>query len=181
VLGRAFHDDPLIAFLLPDETSRAAKAPALFSLLFRLGFPHGGCDLTSGAEAAALWRPPGAWHIPAWQYVTNGAAFLGLFGLAGARRVTWAMDLIEARHPKAPHWYLQAVGADPAKQGLGYGGLVIRRRLALADAAGLPCYLESSKASNVPIYRRLGFEVTGEIAIPGGPVLWPMWREPGAG
>ena len=24
---------------------------------------------------------------------------------------------------------------------------------------------------------RAGFEVTGEINIPGGPTLWPMWRK----
>lgn len=181
VLGRAFHDDPLISFLLPDGAARASKGPRLFRLLFKLGLPHGGCDMTSGAEAAALWRPPGAWHIPAWQYLTNGAEFLGLFGLAGARRVTSAMDYIEARHPKTPHWYLQAIGTDPDKQGKGYGGVVIRRHLAIADEAGNGCYLESSKASNIPIYESFGFKVTGEITLPGGPTVWPMWRDPNAG
>jgi GNAT superfamily N-acetyltransferase len=178
VLGRAFHDDPLISFMLPDEASRAVKAPRLFKLLFKLGLPHGGCDVTAGLEAAALWRPPGAWHIPTWAYLANAGEFLGLFGLAGARRVTATMDLVEARHPKAPHWYLQAIGTDPSKQGLGYGGVAIRRRLAIADEAGMACYLESSKASNVPIYQSFGFRTTGEIVIPDGPTLWPMWREP---
>jgi ribosomal protein S18 acetylase RimI-like enzyme len=180
VLGRAFHDDPLISFMLPDEASRAEKGPRLFGLLFKLGFPHGGCDVSGGYEAAALWRPPGAWHIPAWQYVANGAEFLGLFGLAGARRVTASMDLIEARHPKAPHWYLQAIGTEPGKQGMGYGGLLMRHRLAVADAAQAPCYLESSKDTNIPIYQSFGFQVTGEIVLPEGPTLWPMWREPRA-
>ncbi len=38
----------------------------------------------------------------------------------------------------------------------------------------------SSKASNIPIYASFGFEVTGEIALPGGPTLYPMWRKPRA-
>ncbi|HXQ17163.1 MAG TPA: GNAT family N-acetyltransferase [Caulobacteraceae bacterium] len=176
-LAKAFFDDPLICYLLKDEASRPAKMPKLFKLLFKLGLPHHACDVTSGYEAVALWRPPSAWHIPYWQYLTNGAAFLDVFGFGGARHVTWVMDVIEKRHPHDPHYYLQAIGTDPAKQGKGFGGVVIRRHLAVADAAGMPCYLESSKETNIPIYKSFGFEVTGEISFPNGPTIWPMWRK----
>jgi len=176
-MAKAFFDDPLICFLLKDEASRPAKMPKLFKLLFKLGLPHDACDVTSDYEAVALWRPPGAWHIPYWQYLTNGAAFLDVFGFGGARHVTWVMDVIEKRHPHEPHYYLQALGTDTAKQGKGFGGVVIRRHIAVADAAGMPCYLESSKDTNIPIYKSFGFEVTGEIALPNGPTIWPMWRK----
>lgn len=176
-LARAFLDDPLTSFLLADEGARAAKLPRLFKLLFRLGLPHGGCDVTGGYEAVALWRPPNQWEIPWWQYVINAGEFLGLFGVGGAGRVFEAMDVIEKRHPHEPHWYLQALGTDPAKQGKGYGGVVIRRQLAVADTASLPAYLESSKTSNIPIYQNFGFELTGEIDLPDGPTLYPMWRK----
>ena len=176
-LGRAFFDDPLICFILKDEATRPNRMPRLFKLLFKLGLPYEACDVTAGYESVALWRPPGEWEIPWWQYITNGVEFLSLFGLGGARHVTWVMDIIEKRHPHEPHWYLQAIGTDPAKQGKGFGGVVIRRQLATADAAGLPAYLESSKETNIPIYQSFGFEVTGEIKLPDGPTLWPMWRK----
>ena len=176
-LGRAFFDDPLICFILKDEAARPDRMPRLFKLLFKLGLPYGACDVTAGYESVALWRPPGEWEIPWWQYIINGVDFLSLFGLQGARHVTWVMDIIEKRHPHEPHWYLQAIGTDPAKQGKGFGGVVIRRQLATADAAGLPAYLESSKETNIPIYQSFGFEVTGEIKLPDGPTLWPMWRK----
>jgi ribosomal protein S18 acetylase RimI-like enzyme len=176
-LARAFSDDPLICFLLRDPATREARMPRLFRLLFKLGLPYGACDVTSGCEAAALWRPPGQWEIPWWQYVTNGVDFVGVFGLGGAGHVVQVMDVIEKRHPHEPHWYLQAIGTDTARQGKGYGGVVIRRQLASADASGLPAYLESSKETNIPIYQSFGFELTGEIKLPGGPTLWPMWRK----
>jgi GNAT superfamily N-acetyltransferase len=176
-LARAFHDDPLICHLLRDAARRPVTMPKLFKVLFNLGLPHGACDVTSGYEAVALWRPPGAWHIPFHQYITHGAAFIDVFGFGGALQVIVTMDLIEKRHPQEPHWYLQVLGTDPARQGKGYGGVAIRRQLALADAAGKPCYLESSKDSNIPIYQNFGFEVTGEIALPNGPTIWPMWRK----
>ena len=46
------------------------------------------------------------------------------------------------------------------------------------DATGLPTYLESSNERNVALYAGHGFEVTGEVAIPSGPRIRPMWREP---
>jgi GNAT superfamily N-acetyltransferase len=180
-MARAFFDDPLLCFILDDEATRAAKMPRLFKLLFKLGLPYGACDVTGGYEAAALWRPPNQWSIPLWQYITNGAEFLGVFGIQGAARVMGIMDFIETHHPREPHWYLQAIGTDPAKQGKGFGGVIIRRQLARADAAGQPAYLESSKETNIPIYQNFGFEVTGEVTLPGGPTIWPMWRAPRSG
>jgi ribosomal protein S18 acetylase RimI-like enzyme len=174
-LARAFHDDPLTAYLFPNAASRPAKLPRMFRVIFKLGLPYGGCLVTSGYEAAALWRPPGKWEIPWWQYITNAGAFIDVFG-ADVRRAMGAMAIIEKNHPHAPHWYLQVLGTDTAKQGKGYAGLVMRHQLAIADAHGLPAHLESSKESNIPIYASYGFEVTGEIVIPGGPTLWPMWR-----
>jgi hypothetical protein len=50
------------------------------------------------------------------------------------------------------------------------------------DAEGSPAYLESSTERNRDLYLRHGFEVTRELPLPeGGPTMWLMWREPGAG
>jgi len=175
-LARAFYDDPLTSHFFPDEKKRVAKLPPMFKLLFKLGLPHGACYVTSGYETVALWRPPGQWHLPFWQYITNGPAMLSIFG-GGALNIIATMDRIEKLHPQAPHWYLQTIGTDPHLQGKGFASLIMRRQLDVADAAGTPCYLESSKDTNIPVYRSFGFEVTGEIKIPDGPTLWPMWRK----
>lgn len=177
MLARAFFDDPLTSYFIPDETGRDRKLARMFRLLLRLAAPFNSCHVTSGNEAAAIWRPPGEWHLPFWVYVTNAPDLLAIFG-AGALRVMSSMDIIEKRHPSKPHWYLQTIGTEPAKQGKGFGGIVLRHQLARADATGAACYLESSKPSNVPIYKNFGFDVTGEIKLPDGPTLWPMWRNP---
>ena len=52
----------------------------------------------------------------------------------------------------------------------------MRRQLAIADHKNMPAYLESSKERNIPVYQRFGFQVTGEIKLPGEPTLYPMWR-----
>jgi GNAT superfamily N-acetyltransferase len=175
-MARAFLEDPFVSYLVPGHDRRAGKLPAMFALLYRLARRYNACDVTANVESAAIWRPPGAWHIPLWQYVTNGPQLLGIFG-GNTLRALAAMDTMERRHPREPHWYLQAIGTDPAFQGRGYGGVLLRHRLSLIDAAGLPAYLEASKEANVPLYANFGFILTGEIAIRNGPILYPMWRE----
>ncbi len=175
-LARAFHDDPMILHLLTNETTRAANLPRLFKLFLKVGMPHGACCVTSGYEAVAIWLPPEKWHIPFWKYLVNGPQFLGVFG-TDAFRAMAVMDQVEKVHPREPHWYLQTIGTDPDKQGKGYGSVVMRRQLAIADDQMLPAYLESSKEKNIPIYATFGFEVTGEIKIKNGPILYPMWRK----
>jgi len=176
-LARAFRDDPLMLHLLRNEAARPKTMPRLFRLLLKLGLPHGACYVTSGYEAATLWRPPNGWHVHVSDYILNAPEMLSIFG-GGVFTVMRTMDTIEKVHPKRPHWYLQVVGTDPAHQGKGFASLIMRDQLARADAAHMPCYLESSKESNIPIYKAFGFAVTGEIKIPSGPTLWPMWREP---
>lgn len=175
-LARAFFDDPVMMFMLPDAGERRAKMPRIFRLLFKLALPHGVCHVTEGYESATLWRPPGKWHMSMWDYLANGPELLGIFA-SNLFTVLGTMDRIEKVHPKREHYYLQTIGTDPAKQGKGFASAIMRRQLAASDAAGLPCYLESSKDTNIPIYRSFGFETTGEIRIPDGPTLWPMWRE----
>ncbi len=176
-LGRAFYTDPVFAFLVPDESARLKKLESIMGLFFKLGLPHGACYTTANYESITLWRPPNEWDVPFWVYITNGPRLLATFG-AGVFRALSIVDMMEKVHPHEPHWYLQTIGTDPAFQGKGYGGVIMRHTLATADAAHMPCYLESSKDTNIPIYRSFGFELTGEIQIPNGPKIWPMWRKP---
>jgi predicted GNAT family N-acyltransferase len=86
--------------------------------------------------------------------------------------------LMEEAHPEEPHWYLMVIGSDPTVRGAGFGQVLMRSRLDRCDAEHAPAYLEASEMSLVPYYHRFGFEQIGEIAIPGGPTMIPMWRAP---
>jgi GNAT superfamily N-acetyltransferase len=87
---------------------------------------------------------------------------------------------MEACHPHEPlHWYLFIIGSEQAAQGRGLGSALLSHMLHRIDSGGVPAYLESSNERNLDLSARNGFRVTGEVAIPCGPTIWPMWREPG--
>jgi len=182
VLGRAFRDDPVFCWLQPDPARRAATLAGFFAAMARHHFlAGGGVEVAvsgSGVGAAALWDPPGRWEqTPREQVAMIPAvirAFRGRLGIARALALP-----IKANHPEEPHWYLAMIGSDPVTRGGGFGNALMRSRLDRCDAEGAPAYLESSNPDNIGYYHRFGFEVTGEIAMPGGgPPLWPMWRAP---
>ncbi|EHB55250.1 GCN5-related N-acetyltransferase [Mycolicibacterium rhodesiae JS60] len=182
VMARAFHDDPVMAWVQPDAARRKAALPGLFSALTRHHFLAGrGTEVAAsddGVGAAALWDPPGRWtQSPREQLAMLPGVMRAFRGrLAAARTVT---DMMKANHPEEPHWYLAMIGSDPMVRGGGFGRALMQSRLDRCDAEYAPAYLESSNPDNIPYYERFGFEVTGELTLPeGGPSLWPMWRAP---
>ncbi|KWX66279.1 GNAT family N-acetyltransferase [Mycobacterium sp. NAZ190054] len=182
VLGRAFFDDPVMMWMVPDDAKRAKALPRVFGAMTRHHFLAGDAvevaARTGTVGAAALWDPPGRWKQTPREELRMMPAFLLAMG-RHTRRGQGVADLMKQHHPEEPHWYLGVIGSDPDLRGAGLGHALMRSRLDRCDAEGAPAYLESTKESNVPYYLRFGFEVTGELTVPrGGPTMWQMWRSP---
>ena len=181
VLGRAFHDDPVMTWMQPDADRRARALSGFFAAVTRHHYLAGGGVEVAESDgiigAAALWDPPGGWAISSGQQLGMLPASLRAFRgrLAQGRILT---DQMKAAHPEEPHWYLGIIGSDPSSRCGGYGHALMRSRLERCDAECAPAYLESSNPDNIAYYNRFGFDVTGLIEIPDGPTLWPMWRVP---
>ena len=175
-LARAFDDDPVMAWLFPDPARRKLTLPRFFSAhLTKIVLPHGEVYTTGDVAGGALWEPPGKWRLGVRGQLRMLPDFIRLFG----RRLGIAsrgLNLVEASHPQELHWYLAVLGTEPTRQGQGIGSTLLAPILEHCDQEGMPAYLESSKESNIAFYSRHGFKVTGEIRLPGGPLVWPMWR-----
>jgi GNAT superfamily N-acetyltransferase len=181
-LARAFYDDPVMIWLLPNDKARTAHLSRLFATMTRHHhLARGGVEVAGdGPEigAAALWDPPDQWKETRREDLAMTPSFLRVFGLRSMRGRA-VQELMRRAHPEEPHWYLAVIGSDPGVRGKGFGQVLMRSRLDRCDAEYCPAYLESSKPENVPYYERFGFTVTREIKLPdGGPPLWAMWRTP---
>jgi GNAT superfamily N-acetyltransferase len=181
-LGRAFFEDPVMRWMLPDAELRRRKLHKLFEALTRHHhLARGGVEVApdgSGIGGAALWDPPGGWRQTRLEELRATPSLLMAFGTS-LRRGLIADEVMKANHPEEPHWYLAIIGTDPDVRGMGFGNVLMQSRLDRCDTEHAPAYLESSNPVNVPYYERFGFDVTGEIRLPGsGPSLIPMWRRP---
>lgn len=182
-LAQAFYDDPQFAWIVPRDAVRMARLEHGFDTFTRrIWLEHDECYALESLAGAAMWLPPGAWHLGLFEQLALLPAIAATLR-RDLPRFLRGLTFIESRHPREPeHWYLPAIGVAPAWQGRGFGAALLRGMLGRFDGEGLPAYLEASTPRSRALYERHGFRVMEECRIaPSAPPLWRMWREPGAG
>jgi GNAT superfamily N-acetyltransferase len=173
VFSRAFIDDPIVRWPLPDVRDIGARIRQTFASIY-LGVADRGMIWEAGdAEGFAVWIPPGAADD---MFASDAAVQLTLAPLTDddGRRYAALWEWIESQVPDDV-WYLDAIGVEPSRQGTGIGGALIRHGLSAASDEGVDAFLETGTARNVPYYERFGFVVVGEGApTRDGPHIWFM-------
>lgn len=174
-LGRAFAHYSWTRHTI--SANRHVERLEEFNRLFieRIGLHFGRVWIADDGAAVAVWTTPAT--AQAGDVFTELAPRLA--ELAGERlpQQQAAEAAMQPHRPTEPAWFLGTVGVDPARQGSGLGRAVLTPGIEAAAAAGVPAFLETSDATNVALYERLGFEVTAEVDIPdGGPRTWAMIR-----
>ena len=158
---------------------RRARLERFFDGIARILYARHELTFTAGDDVAgaAVWMPPGQWRFRLVDEARLAPAVLGAFGATGTVRLLKLLTGVERVHLREPHYYLFAIGADPAHQGQGVGSALLAPMLARCDAERLPAYLESSNPANIPFYRRHGFEPLPALDF-GGNQVTPMCRQP---
>ncbi|UNS98902.1 GNAT family N-acetyltransferase [Streptomyces tubbatahanensis] len=177
LLHAVFRTDPVSRWIFPEEEHREARHPELFGAFLACAHAYGTAEMTDDGEALALWFDvrDGA--------LRGGGELAAALGHVdpGNARLSALGEATDEGHPHEDHAYLQAIAVTPGRQCRGIGGALLRHRLAVCDRQGLPAYLEASSPRSRSLYERHGFAVRGSgIQLPAdGPVMWPMWRDPG--
>ena len=114
VLGRAFFDDPVMQWMMPDDARRAKALPRIFAAMTRHHFLSGDAvELArrdGGLGAAALWDPPGRWKTTTREDLAMMPTFL-LAMRGESKRGMEVSELMKRHHPEEPHWYLAVIGS----------------------------------------------------------------------
>lgn len=183
-LARAFQDDPLQTYVLPDPAERAERSPGHFAPILEYGLRFGTVLTTAGEPAgASVWLPPGRAIVTDERAVEAGLDRLpDVLGAAAADRFFSVLSAVDPYHQTdvpRDHWYVLVLGVEPAAQGLGLGRALLAPKLEEARRDRLPCYLETAQPRNVPFYQHLGFRVLREIVHEeSGLPLWTFRLDP---
>jgi len=182
---RAFWNYPETVHLLPHEDARRRALPRYLRSDAKDAVRF---DLLLGAEVdgvicgAAAWIPPEAYPVSSGRQVLQALDILPALpsswrSLPEARRGQAANRL---RHRSASdHFYLRAIGIDPARQSRGLGSSLVQPVLELADRRAVGCFLQTAAADNVAWYERFGFKIVDRYRPTSTwPEVWAMWRDP---
>jgi ribosomal protein S18 acetylase RimI-like enzyme len=181
-LARAFNDDPLMIYTIPDATERARLLPDMYARMIRFGVLTGEVYVTAGdLEGVALWLPPNAkWtreNIEA-SGMHETATLIGNDAYQRYRDVVGREWQARERDMTGACWYLFLLGVEPNRQRRGLGGALMRPVLERADQGHVACYLETENQRNVAFYQKQGFDliVNGEEAGATGVRFWTFSR-----
>lgn len=173
----AFLNDPLWA-----PTFAKAESPQIAgSQLWRLfvssaALRYPWTFMTSNAEAAAVWYPPGAQEFTDAEAAGFDDFLVSIVGRAQADEIQEITRLCDDAHPVEPSFYLSLLATHQDHRGHGFGMAVLRESLNVIDRAGMPAYLESSNPSNDARYASVGFEPLKTLTAASGHRFTTMWR-----
>ena len=170
----AFSADPVARWLLPDPHRHISTFIPFVSLFGGKAFEHGSAYVIGEFSGVALWLPPGA--EPDDEPITE--LFRQNISEPTLGAIFSIFEQMASFHPREPHWYLPLIGVEPIFQGQGYGSELMRHALVACDRDQKLAYLESTNPANLPLYKRHGFDVVGEIRAEDSPPMYPMLREP---
>lgn len=189
VLAAAFLDDPVWIGIGP----RSRRHRALTNRLSfwgsvrasarhraRIRIAQGGGGGPAAPAGATISFEPGTWPPPdrafAWELPWALAS-----GPLPLRRGMRADAIMRRTHVRHTHMYLWFIGVDPPLHGRGIGRALMVDVHRRSEELGLPTYLETGTEANVGFYESFGYEVLGEIAMPGDARMWRMERPAGGG
>ena len=178
-LTAVFHHDPVFMWWVPDPQRRPQILRSFFEVVIDVNQPHDELYVTEpDPVSVAVWVPPGC--QPSGDAAEQMVRWMIDAAAETADRLVAVLERMDQVHPHDPHAYLFFLATLPQWQSRGIGSAVMRKVLDRCDRDGIPAYLEASNVDSRRLYLRHGFQVTGEIRLPDGPSMWPMWRKPGA-
>jgi GNAT superfamily N-acetyltransferase len=179
VLARAFLDEPVLLAAFDDRALLEWYLPLRFAASIRFCCRFGEAWAVGSAPGeiagVANWtREPSPQRTPGLSLELGFPAPHPDADAAWTRLSAFA-DLAEAQLGEMPPGWreLWMIGVEPGKQGMGLGGILLRKVLADAATAGVPVGLFTDRAVNVPFYERAGMDLVWSGASEDGAV--PLW------
>lgn len=181
VQARAFLNDPLWVYLIPDLRQRQIYLPRFSRVLFHFGILNGQAyGVGDPLAGVAIWSAPG-------QTTRLSAALRAgwprllfspfLFQFVRAGEIFGRFGEMQKQYAPDPHYYLNTISVLPEAQGQGIASKLIRPFLAQADREGVSAYTETMTPSNVGLYQHYGFQVMEAYRVPAKDLsLWAFFR-----
>ncbi len=184
MFSRTFLNDPLAAYIFPNEEKRCEDLQHYFRFRISYGILYGEVyAISPDIEGLAIWVHINNITMTYWQMFRAGG--MRHFRMLGKEKIgkMFAIEkytsAMHHRNADFPHWHLTPIGVDPKHQGKGYASKLMRPMFKRFDEENIACFLETQSQRNVEIYKRYDFKICEKGVIPEANLEhWAMVRLP---
>ncbi|MDX2076191.1 MAG: GNAT family N-acetyltransferase [bacterium] len=183
VQARAFQDDPLWVYLIPNPEKRAKMLKRFFVPVFDVAIRSGQAySFGDPIAGVCVWSMPS--DNPSFSVVLPAIPrFFGLLvspfilQFGKALPIFSKFGAMKKQYATKPYYYLNTISVAPEAQGRGVASKLIKPFLTKADEEGANVYTETITPENVSLYVHYGFEVMEEYPVPNTDLrLWSFYR-----
>ena len=175
ILSQSFDDNPSINFIAKRGRKRKGRIRYLMDYCFDMCMLRGDIFLTEDLQGCAMIihseRKVGLIKTA----MLDIKLILNTIGIFRIGKILNREKLIKAHQPKNQFYYLWFIGVYTDGQGRGIGSKLLDEIFLYYQNHQRPFYLETSVVSNLPWYKKYGFEIINEIDI--GYKLYQMQRD----
>ena len=184
-LSRAFYDDPMFGYFLPNLLHQMKGIAAFMSAGVADAKPFDEVWVAHAdgkVAGAAVWLPPGSYPRGVRRDATVNLRSIPVIARSGKRSLASSklLTAVDKAHHLIlePHYYLAILGTDPLYQRTGAGSAALQPVLDRCDEQGISAYLETQKDENLAYYQRHAFELIQKLEVSTVPPIWTMMRRP---
>lgn len=163
ILTAAFLDNKSVNYLVPQDGLKLYRIHQLMFYAFEICIQFGKVYLSDDRNACALIL------YPELKRTTFRSVWLDLklifkaIGFNNALKAMKRENKIKALQPSERKAYLWFIGVDPKYQKLGQGKKLMEEIIIACKLEERPIYLETSNLTNLPWYKKFGFEIYDEL------------------
>jgi len=163
ILSKAFDLNQSVNYIIKQGPDRAAHVRALMNYSFKLCYQYGAVYLNEQKTACALVLFPEQKKTTLKSILWDVQLILNSVGVFNIYKAMSREAKIKAAYPvNQPMYYLWFIGVLPECQHQGVGSELIQSLLFEAGATGKTVFLETSTLTNLPWYKKLGFDIYTE-------------------
>jgi len=164
ILSLSFYDNQSVNYIVSHKRNEK-EIKALMDYSFEQCRLFGNIYLSDDKDACALILYPQKKHF---SFRSIWLDIKLIFKAIGVFRIFKALKReaeIKKMQPKIEMAYLWFLGVIPSAQHNGIGSKLLSELLMTIQKQNLPTYLETSTLTNLPWYKKMGFEVYGDLEI----------------
>ncbi len=163
ILSQAFETNQSVNYIVKQDKKRQSRIRALMDYSFELCSMFGEVIVCEDKKACALILYPQKKRTTLKSIWLDLKLIFTVIGFWNIKKALTRESLINKLKPKKEMVYLWFVGVAPDQQHKGLGSQMLEEILVDAKRKNLPVYLETSTLTNLPWYKRFGFQIYDQL------------------